>query len=407
MFPEGVSTDFVFPWNHNELYLKLKHDIGFQYDIQLNHSQYPKVGNALSPLLYASPKEAKTNDNVLNTRLLYDYNSGNKFSSTSSLIFQKCSWIGRNYYLNGQKKWYSQKSHSYQIEQKIRYKLFNWNEFYLGATFEKVNESIMKTSFEDAKPGWNSDEIKSKQYLTLTLQEEVTLFKRLRLIAGLMYEKTNVYDDIFVPRFSAIWKFKNSSALKFLYGGGYLAPDPIISVDQIVPGGFSVKGVTDINPEYVSSYDINLTHLFYKDLRISISFFLNNVKDKLAHIVDSTLAEPFAVTWKNIGRTESKGVDLSLDWRYSEYIKSFFSYSYVIGSFDEISSEGVTKRINRLPVSAKHHFKFGTNIFLWKGKFNLYIHDLFIGDRATHFDKKDDIHAYQFDAPDIVLKAII
>ncbi len=399
VFPEGVSTDFVFPWNHNELYLKVKHDIGIQFDIQVNHSQYPKVGNGLSPLLYASPKEAITNDNILNTRLLYDFNSGDKFSSTSSVIFQNYSWIGRNFYLTGDKKWYSQKAQSHHVEHKMRYKIFDWNEIYLGAAYENVTEHFLKTSFEEEKPKWSSREIKTKQYLTLTLQEEVTLFKRLSLIAGLMYEKTNVYDDVFVPRFSAIWKFKNSSAIKFMYGGGYLAPDPIVGVDQIVPGGHSVLGVTDINPEYVTSYDLNLTYLFYKDMRINISFFLNKVKDKLLSIVDSTLPEPYEATWENIGKTESKGVDLSLDWRYGEYIKSFISYSYVTGYFDEVNSEGVTQKKNRLPASAEHHFKIGTNIMFWKGRFNLYIHDLFIGDRATYYDKIDDSHAYQIDAP--------
>ncbi|MCP4132403.1 MAG: TonB-dependent receptor plug domain-containing protein [bacterium] len=393
-----VSEDFIGPWDMWELYFKGKHDSGIQFDIQVNRADNPKVGNVMTPVIYTSPKEALAYTNLVNARLLYDLRVGSRFSTTTTVEFQDYRYRGTNYYINAAvgSKWYALKSWSVLLDEKMRYKLFDWNEIYLGIAGEYVREYDVLFGYREEEPSWGASEVKGKKILNITLQDEMVFFKRLYFVGGLMYETSNMYDQVFIPRGSVMFKFTESTIVKFLYGAGFFPPDPAVGVDQWYSGGpAGTKGKrSGIRPEYMHSFDLNLIHNFSKNLRLNTSLFYIKVIDRIQQVADSSLPAPYGFTWSNTGSTESRGADVSIDGSFFDVVKIFVSYSYVHGSYDSVATDGTVTTYNHLPVSAKHHLKAGLNILLIGRRFNLYIHDLFMGNRYT-FDEA----GFQFATP--------
>ena len=70
----------------------------------------------------------------------------------------------------------------------------------------------------------------------------------------------------------------------------------------------------------------------------------------------------------------------------------FGSYGFVDG-YEELENEvGTKEKIDKLTVTANHHFKIGLNISFWQNKLNLYIHNVYIHDFEKIFIDTYDKH---------------
>ena len=175
--------------------------------------------------------------------------------------------------------------------------------------------------------------------MNLTLQDEIQLGSKIKVVLGLMYEHSDLYADVYIPRLSALWSISDATVLKFLYDGGYLSPDPFNTVDQMMPEG-SLKGVDDIDPELLTSYEINLIHKFNDNFSCNGAVFYNKVDNIVVTVEDHTLPAPFDRTWKNLGERVAKGLELGVNALIHDKIKLFGMYSYVDGYVMDVDSDG-------------------------------------------------------------------
>jgi len=379
-FVGDASDDFYLWWDSLDLYFKTKNDNGLQFDIQYNKTKWPQVGTFLTPLFYCSPTDADTEDTYLNTRIKYDYTQAEKWSSSTMLQYQKWEDEGKLNYIDDLYRWYVGKTRAWQLEQKFQYEIADWNNIYLGISYEKVKPTPVKGSDRvnpAQKPDLSGTEL-NNNYTNFTLQDEIQIKENLSTVIGAMYERSNTYDDVIIPRFSTIWDVTAKTTLKFLYGGGYITPDLIVLNDQIIPDG-SIKGSANLKPEKLTSYEINLIHKFNDKTRFSSSVYVNEVKDVIFLQNDSSLPAPFTSIYRNSGEKETRGFELNFDYGITDTIKLFTSYGYVEG-FTK-TADGV--KTKRLPLAAKQHIKAGINMLLLNGKLNLYIHDLYVGQMDT------------------------
>lgn len=394
VFPEGVSTDFYAPWDNTDLYVKLDHECGLAFESNFNQAEYSKVASGLTPLFYAANDESMTRDTVWSSRLSYYFKPSDRFSSKTLLGYQTYEWRGGNIFLFApdQSKWFLMESESFNAEEQIRFKFTDKNELYAGLSYESVDDYPMKAK-RNGLPKFSSNEGIKLNYTNLTLQDEIKAMDNLQFVVGLMYEQSNSYKDVIVPRCSVMWTLAEQTVLKFLYGGGYLTPSPTTRGDQLVPGvrSSSVKGVTDLNPEFLTSYDVTLIHNFDENTDISVSIFLNKIKDIISTIRQGPEIDPlFGMTWKNQGKKESKGIEFNFNSKIGEKTKTFISYGFVDGSYDVISEDGNITSNDWLPTSVKNHVKAGINFLMLQNKLNLFIHDLYIGDQSTWTEAKLD-----------------
>lgn len=391
VIPDSVSSDVILPWNNREFYLKLNHTSGFEFHFQQNYADLPKIGAGFTSLYYSVEKDNILNDNLINTSLRYNRAVGTLFSFNAAFTYQNFDWKAKNIYLDGSHRWYAQQSDSYILREQMRYCPTSWNELLLGISYERVEEKALISSAGN-EPEWSDDDKYNKYYFNATLQDELILSNRFRLVLGLMFERSNVYDDVFIPRVSGIFNLDDANIIKVLYASSFLVPDPEVSVNQL-----DVLGTKSINPEYLNSYELNYIRMWNKDISTNASIFFNQTRDFIQQVARNNLPSGYSRTWENVGKSRAYGFDLSAKARILPSLKGFFSYSFVDGSIDDLVVNDMYTDVDRLPASAIQHFKAGINWRFWNDKLDLYIHDLFIGERYTWEDHK--INGYQFANP--------
>ena len=101
---------------------------------------------------------------------------------------------------------------------------------------------------------------------------------------GAQYHKPFDYNGAFVPRLSALYRIDSNIGLKYSIARAFRSPDPTqYLVDNVVPtpdGSFLYidKGNPDLNPEIVTTHDVQLSHNTDR-LDLSISGFYSRAKD--------------------------------------------------------------------------------------------------------------------------------
>ncbi|MBI9071314.1 MAG: TonB-dependent receptor [Melioribacteraceae bacterium] len=396
---EGVSSDMILPWDNNEVYFKVSHKSGLDFQLQYNHSDMPKIGAGFTPLYYVSSEDCKLTDKMLNGSLSYKYKLNEDLMLSSHFTYQNFDWLAKNIYVTGNHRWYTQKAETFMFNQKGRWQAADWNELFFNISVERVYEKDLITSTPN-KPAWTKDNKHEVDYLNISVQDQIHLTKKLNLVVGLMYEKSDLYKDVFIPRFSGIYSFDNRNILKLIYSAGFLTPDPEVRVTQYDRNGaINLYGRTNMDPEYINSFDLNFTRLWNKNTSTILSIFYNQTNDFIQQVED--LSMPGIRTWKNIGTTSSYGFDFTINSKITKSLQSCFSYSFVDGSIHDLLIDNLLSEIDRLPTQAIHHFKFSICYTFWDDKLNLYLNDLFIGNRYTWEDEK--INGYQFAVPDYKL----
>lgn len=391
-FREGVSDDWFLFWDHTDLYTKIRHDSGFQFDLDWNKAVWPMTGTYLTPLFYTQPTDSRCTDTNLNARLLYEYKT-QTWSSISIFQYQDWDNEGRLDYMDALYRWYITRTDSRCYEQKFQIRIGDKNKFYAGISYEDVHALIPQGSERlpvPTKPDISGDDYLDLSFLNLTVQNETDWSDKIKTVAGFMYEHCNSYDDVYVPRFSFMWLFSENTTWKFLYGGGYKTPDLLVRIDQIVGDTGNVKGTTEIKPENLDSYEINWIHRLNDQIKLTAAVYLNQVEDLIASGPSPNLPPGYTTTYMNVGKQQTKGGELNINWTPTDRIKLFGSYGHVSGYYEEVDEDGSVSRIHRLPLSSPDHVKAGIYYLCWGDKLNLYIHDLYLSEITTWTSEKLD-----------------
>lgn len=377
-------ADYYLPLDTNDLYLNVKNDNGLALDLNLNKGTWPKVGTGLIQTQYYQNKDTVVDDLLLNARTQYKKDLTDKLNSQTVVSYQSYDYEAMNGYLNNTAAYYKHQVSGYTLEENARYKVADKNEIFVGLSYEALNNKPLLMGVRTVSPGKPTlGSGYDEKYVTLTIQDEVKLSDKITTVVGMMYEKEDKFPDVIVPRLSLVWFASNKDIVKLLYGGGYLTPDPLKTCDQL-----SVKGNSSLKPEFLKSYEFNVLHTFTDKVHLAGSIFYEQMNDAINQITQSGLGfnyssgVNFVSTWKNIGSKKSWGLELCPDMILSNKVKGFASYGYVDGKYDSISSTGEIATKDWLPASAKHHVKIGVNVLLLNDKVNLYVHDLYMGQRS-------------------------
>ena len=379
-FASGVSKDWNLFWDNRDYYVKLKSDTGIQIDYDYNEANWPMAGTLLTPLFYTQPTDSGQNDKNQNTRILFEH-SFDWGQSTTSLQYQDWENEGKIDYIDGLFKWYVSSTESLSFDQKCQVRMGEKNNLFLGFSYEGVHALIPQASERlsvPTKPVIRESDYLDLTYLNLSIQDEITLTENLKSVIGLMYEHSNSYRDVYLPRASFVWALSKDTIVKFLYGGGYLAPDLLTRMDQIVGETGNVKGTSDIKPEMLTSYEIDLTHQFNEKIHLTASLYINSMHDFIVTDQDPSIGPFYSSTYKNMGKQETRGGELEINYRPTDKVTLFSSFAHVEGYYEQFDEMGDFTKIHDLPMSSEDHIKTGFNILLMD-KINFYIHDLFLG----------------------------
>jgi outer membrane receptor protein involved in Fe transport len=393
---DNLDPSWTTPWDATDVFVRVMHDTGFFLDFSWNRFTCAKEGNYYSPVIYLQNKDAKVNENLLNGDLGYQF-TWEALESTTTFGIQRFDWNCNNLYnftldndgnaidnVRGE-KYYAVASTDYSLTERARIKLWDQNDLYAGAVWDVIMLNPYKTSHgglvstEAVLPTWNADEVQQLNYLNISLQDEMRFTSYLKAVAGIMYEKSNTYTDVFMPRFSIVAEPLESTTVKLIYSTGYITPDPLDAIDQLIPGS-STKGVPNIRPESIDAFDLNVIQRAGKNLRLTGSLFYNRIKDIIQTVPDNTLPAPFVQTYKNMGQTIAKGFELGGDYGVTPFLKLTAGYGVVFGQADSVDPDGNLITNEYLVGAANHHLKVGINLLLFD-VVTFYVHDLLIGER--------------------------
>jgi len=374
-------TDFYMNWENEDIFIDLKHDSGLSLTLDYNHLTSPKVGADFKPHIYYQNDDTYGEEDLFNSMLSYFF-EGNFFDSTTTATYHYYEQENRNGYLDNRQKWYRDKNNSFEFEERLRFYFQDINELLVGFSYERLESYLLINSeriLDPPLPEWGANDVVVDHFVTITLQDQHDITDNLRIVAGLMYEKSHSHADIILPRFSVLWKIADRTNLKLLYGAGFLGVDPMTTVDQDVGGTDSIKGVSDLKPEEIDSYEASLIHYFSENIRVITNIFYNEVDEILETVDDSSLPPPFTQTHKNLGSRVAYGSEIAVDATIRERFRVYASYNYVDGY-----TKGPDGKTKHLPGTAPHHFKIGVNALMWENRLNLSFHDLFIDAFETY-----------------------
>lgn len=402
---DNLDSSWTLPWDANDVYLRALHDSGAFLEFSWNKFTCAKEGNYYSPLIYLQNKDAKVNENLLNGRVGYKFNLGETLESTTTFEAQRFDWNCNNLYnftlddndpeividnVRGE-KYYAVASTDVKLTERARIKLLDQNELrnelYVGLVWDAIFLNPYKTSNDGlistnaVLPTWTSDEVQQLTYLNLSFQDEMRFTSFLKVVAGVMYEHSNTYSDVFMPRFSIVLDPLEDTTVKLMYSSGYITPDPLNAIDQLIPGS-SVKGVPNIRPESIDSLDLNVIQHVGNNLRFAGSVFYNRVKDIIQTVNDSTLPAPFVQTYKNLGQTIAKGAEINGEYGITSYLKAWAGYGLVFGQSDSMDDAGTLVTENILAGAANYYVKAGVNVVIMD-LVSLNVRDMLIGERWT------------------------
>ncbi len=110
------------------------------------------------------------------------------------------------------------------------------------------------------------------------------LTKQFSLEAGIRWDRYDSFGSTFNPRAAIIWKPRESTSLKLLYGQAFRAPN----VYQLYYSAYNQRANPSLRPETVSTYELAADQYFATHWRGTISLFRNDISDLIETVGDSS-----------------------------------------------------------------------------------------------------------------------
>ena len=160
-------------------------------------------------------------------------------------------------------------------------------------------------------------------------EDAVTLLDgRLRVVAGIRFDRHSVFGSSTNPRVSAVASIDSSTSVRASYGTAFRAP----SIGELYYPFFGNPGLA---PERSRSFEIGATHSAGKT-RLDVAVFRNDIRDLIQYdVVRQTNA--------NIGRARTEGVEASAAAPIAGSLRGRLSYTY-LRAVDETTGEPLARR---------------------------------------------------------------
>ena len=192
------------------------------------------------------------------------------------------------------------------------------------------------------------------------------------ITAGLRYDEWENYDNKFTaftdenlsdsthdnlsPKIGVRLNISDDTSIWTNYGMGYKPPTPEQLYDDRTSGGNPREPNPNLKPEETNSLELGFEQWFEKSVQARLVGFYNYTDDKII----SWFNDDNIWINKNIGRTESYGVELDFTWHLLEYWLVTANYTWNRAKIEDNPSEP-DKEGNWLPFSPEHKANLGIN----------------------------------------------
>jgi iron complex outermembrane receptor protein len=166
------------------------------------------------------------------------------------------------------------------------------------------------------------DDKRSSRREALYVQDEMTLRENLLFNAGLRYDHYSTAGNVFNPRLALIYNPRTETAIKFLYGTAFRAPN---AYELYYGNGIDSKADTTLKPEKITTYELVAEHEFQPNFHLSASAYYNRISDLINQLLDP--ADNLLV-YRNIGQTDARGVEFEAERAWEDDTRLRVSYAW-------------------------------------------------------------------------------
>ncbi len=235
------------------------------------------------------------------------------------------------------------------LEEQFDYQFNNKTDLIAGIVLEteKLAEDFARTFSGDpdiapAKPG--EPDFEKNTLISLYAQSQSKFIRTVEFTAGARLDNSSYYGTVFTPWVGIVYNRKKYTA-KLLYNEAFRAPKP-----WDYNWG---DGNPNLDPERMKSVEFANIFIPMNYLRIELSFYKNQIYDKLTQITSM---------WVNADQMNTNGIEANLEYSRNK-IQIFLNYSFS----DSRYSDGSV-----VPEIARHGFNTGVAYsILHNLKFNL------------------------------------
>ena len=247
--------------------------------------------------------------------------------------------------------------HQYNVGQVVEYNRTNWRSM------------LTRTSLISEKKG------KSRSY-ALFLQDEIAISDNLTAYLGFREDWWETFDGYiyeagsptnydskefssFNPKASLVYNFSEKTSFKASAGKSFRAPTILELYSKwTTPGtGVVYAGNPALTPETVKSWDLGVQQRLWKGANFNATYFENYMDDLIYRsMTTSTLYEN-----KNVGKAESKGIELEIKQNFDNRLSLFANYTYTESEITENSANPSTVGKN-LTMVPENMFNIGATL---------------------------------------------
>lgn len=276
------------------------------------------------------------------------------------------------------------------FENQLNYNVFEGNRLVCGFQYEWIHQHDIKyaanyhpltydplSTFTDFSNDLPYTKKATRHIWALFLQDEWSITDDVDLTVGVRHDQFTRFGGTTNPRFGLVWRFVEDAHLKLLFATAFRAPS---FFEMFITNNPVLVGNPNLDPEKINTFEASLGYNFTKNIRGSINYFFNRIRDKIVFGTGSPQQ------FENSGGSRIKGIETEVRGNFAKD-----SYAYANYTFQDAED---TRNRNRLPDVPIHKANFGVNVGFWKYT-NAHLHTFLSGPRPREDgDTRHDMPSY-------------
>ena len=222
----------------------------------------------------------------------------------------------------------------------------------------------------EADSGYLSPETDHDDLIGFFLQDEIQLFDKLRLIAGIKYEENSFTGGDWSPRGSLLYSPWDNHHFRFSLSKAFRTPSFVedsFRVVKTLPSPLPplplivVVGNERLDPEDMTAFELGYRSALFNKVGFNVELYYNDIDNVIENVIlKKTL--PLLISWENDFHVIAKGIEVSADYPVTPWWILTANYTY---------QEVEYKRINQdVAGTPKHKFNLWSR-FSFKSGFSL------------------------------------
>ncbi len=214
----------------------------------------------------------------------------------------------------------------WQIETSADADILPSHTFSFGADFRRSDADfspVMDDATRVALP-WASGAQEHAWNAGLYVQDEISVGKKLTVVAGARFDYHSEFSDTISPRAGAIYNLSKDTTIRASVGRAFRAPTLVELFQPTLSFGYvTYQSNPNLKPEFTTSGDVEIEHRFTDKLAATVAVFYNAMDDLIENQLSGNVLSNI-----NISEAKSVGVEASVAWAIADCADASFSYTY-------------------------------------------------------------------------------